>query len=318
MALGQREYMIPAKRTFCDVPSWDGSRGADVVIFGAANGTLYQPGTASHAAKSPAAVRQALDWFSVGREQFDFDCAQPLMGAAQVADYGDVETDAADSAANRRGIKAAAGRILGSGSIPVVLGGDDSVPIPVFEAYAEHGPPLTIVQVDAHIDWRDEIWGERFGYSSTMRRASEMSHIASLIQIGARGPGSARRSDVEDARTWGAKLFTARDVHRHGIGPAIAAIEPGSEVFLSIDVDGLDPALMPGVILPAFGGVSYQQMLDLFEGVAAKARLAGAAFVEYVPERDPTSIGAKAIGRLACCLIAHAFPHASAKHPNRR
>ena len=74
--------------------------------------------------------------------------------------------------------------------------------------------------------------------------------------------------------------------------------------MLAIDVDGIDPTVVPGVILPAFGGLSYQLMLDLIEGLAAKARIVGANFVEYVPERDPSGTGAQAIARLACCVIA--------------
>ncbi len=78
----------------------------------------------------------------------------------------------------------------------------------------------------------------------------------------------------------------------------------GAEVILSIDVDGIDPAVVPGVILPAFGGLGYQQVLDVIHGVAAKAQIVGAAFVEYVPEKDPTGSGAQAIARLASNVIA--------------
>ena len=106
------------------------------------------------------------------------------------------------------------------------------------------------------------------------------------------------------ATAWGAKIFTARDLHRAGLGPALAAVPEGGDAILSIDVDGIDPAVVPGVILPAFGGLGYRQMLDLIEGVAARARIVGACFVEYVPEQDPQGSGAQAIARLACNLIA--------------
>ena len=92
-------------------------------------------------------------------------------------------------------------------------------------------------------------------------------------------------------------------MHAEGIAPALAAVPEGASVILSIDVDGLDPSLVPGVILPAFGGLGYQQALDVIHGVAAKARIVGAAFVEYVPAQDPTKIGAKAIARLASTVI---------------
>jgi len=72
---------------------------------------------------------------------------------------------------------------------------------------------------------------------------------------------------------------------------------------LSIDVDGIDPAVVPGVILPAFGGLSYQQMLDVIHGVAERATIVAADFVEFVPQRDIQSRGAQAIARLVCNVI---------------
>jgi agmatinase len=86
--------------------------------------------------------------------------------------------------------------------------------------------------------------------------------------------------------------------------PAIDSIPNGAKVIFSIDVDGLDPTLMPGVILPAPGGIGYQQMLDLIEGVAQRAQIVGATFVEFVPENDIQGLGARAIARLASVLIA--------------
>lgn len=119
------------------------------------------------------------------------------------------------------------------------------MPIPVPEAYGGHDG-LTVVQVAAHIDWRDEIDGVTHGFSSTMRRASEMPHVERIVQIGARGPGSARADEVAAARAWGAVLHTARDLHARGVGPALDALPAGSDVYLAIDVDGIDPAVVPG------------------------------------------------------------------------
>ena len=111
-------------------------------------------------------------------------------------------------------------------------------------------------------------------------------------------------AELEDARSWGAYLHTARAVHAQGVAPALDRVPEGAEVILSIDVDGIDPSEVPGVILPAFGGLSYQQVLDVIHGVAAKARIVGATLVEYVPEKDPTGSGAQAIARLASNVIA--------------
>ena len=291
--------------TFCGLPFCGdlAALDADVAVFSASHGTPYKPGTASHAANAPAAVRGALGWYSANPAQFDFDSMTPVFGGARAVDCGEVPGDLEDGAGNRAAIRAAATAILDQGAVPLLLGGDDSVPIPFFEAYAGHSE-LFILQVDAHIDWRDEVQGVRHGFSSTMRRASEMSHVTGMVQLGARGPGSARRQEFEEARAWGSQIFTARDLHGAGLDPALAAIPEGAPVLLSIDVDGIDPSVMPGVILPAFGGLGYQQMLDVIQGVTAKARIVGALFVEYVPEADPSGSGATAIARLASNVIA--------------
>lgn len=277
---------------------------ARVAVFGAPHGTPYKSGTASHAANGAASVRGALSWHSVGAEQFDFDTMTPVFNGNTVVDCGDVGGDLDDGRVNRAAIREMTAAILSKDATPVLLGGDDSVPIPLIEAFAGHSENLCVVQIDAHIDWRHEIDGVTHGFSSTMRRASEMDHVSTIVQIGARGPGSARQSDLDDAKAWGVKFFTGRDVHKSGVQPAIDAIPAGADVVLAVDVDGLDPSLIPGVILPAFGGLNYQQMLDVIQGIAAKARIVGADFVEYVPERDPTGTGAQAIARLASAVIA--------------
>ncbi|GHD59349.1 agmatinase [Thalassobaculum fulvum] len=258
---------------------------------------------ATDAAEAPGAVRAALGWYGADTARWDFDAGGPLLGGATVVDLGDVPGDLHDGAANRAAISAAIGRTLIAGAVPLVLGGDDSVPIPVLEAYDGH-PGLTVVQVDAHIDWRHEVDGVTHGFSSTMRRASEMDHVKRIVQVGARGPGSARAEEVEAARAWGAVLHTARDVHAQGVAPALEAVPEGADVFLAIDVDGIDPSVVPGVILPAFGGLTYQQVLDVILGVAARGRIVGVDFVEYVPSKDPAGSGAKAIARLASVAVS--------------
>jgi agmatinase len=293
--------------TFCQVPFCDDldKLDADVAIFGAPHGTPYKPGVASHAAGGAAAVRGALSWYSANPEQFDFDSMNTLFGDADVVDCGDVAGDLADGAANRQAIQDTTSQILAQNALPILLGGDDSVPIPFIEAYGAAGyGNLTVLQVDAHIDWRHEVGGVTHGFSSTMRRCSEMAHVSNIIQIGARGPGSARKSDLGDAKDWGVQFFTGRDVYQSGLITAINAVPEGSNVILAIDVDGIDPTVVPGVILPAFGGLTYQDMLELIHGVAARARIVGADFVEFVPEQDPTGRGAQAIARLLSNVIA--------------
>ncbi len=151
-----------------------------------------------------------------------------------------------DNAGNRARIEARTREILVDGAVPILIGGDDSLPIPFFAAFADHGP-IWILQIDAHIDWRDEIAGERHGYSSPMRRASEMPHVAGLIQVGLRSVGSARDVEIDAARAFGSRFVTAREIHAAGVEAALRHLPEGARVVITLDCDGLDPGIMTGV-----------------------------------------------------------------------
>ncbi len=299
--------MLRPDKTFCDLPHAEladlAANGADLAILGAAHGTPYRPGTPSHACDGAAAIRGALEWYSTRRTHLDMDHGGPLLRSVDAVDLGDVGTSPDDDGvANRAAIREAVAAVRAAGTVPLLLGGDDSVPIPFFEGFS--GDAVWILQIDAHLDWRHEVEAVTHGFSSTMRRASEMAQVRGIVQVGARGVGSARAPELAEAEKWGAQIFPMRRVHKEGLGPVLAAIPEGSRVILNIDADGLDPALCPGVLSPAYGGLSYQQMLDLIEGVAARGTIAGATMVEYVAANDPRGLGAHALARLLCNLIA--------------
>ena len=170
-------------------------------------------------------------------DHWNFDFDGPLLGDSGFgfADLGDLPATPDDGPGNRARIEAATQAILAAGAVPVMIGGDDPVPIPFIAGFAEAGP-LTIVQVDAHIDWRNQREGERLGYSSTMRRASEMAHVEAIVQVGMRGLGSARKAEVDDA--WpgepgscdGARIPPHRPRHASSptSAPALAASSPST------------------------------------------------------------------------------------------
>jgi agmatinase len=160
-----------------------------------------------------------------------------------------------------------------------------------------------VLQIDAHIDWRDEVGGERLGLSSTMRRASEMAHVAGIVQVGQRGTGSARVGDVQDALDWGVQFVPAGAVARVGVGQAVDLIPEGAEVIICLDVDALDPSVMPAVIGRTAGGLSYWQVLELVAGVAEKARIAGFDMVEFMPKRDVDGLGAGLAAQLLAAVL---------------
>ena len=277
---------------------------ADVAIIGVPYATPYDAGKAGQWAGAPAALRAAISADAARLDHYDFDLGGPLLGdgRARVVDCGDVAGDAADAEGNRQRITAAIRAILEAGAVPIVIGGEHSVPIPVFAAFEGRGP-LSVVHVDAHIDWRDEVGGNRHGLSSPMRRASEMPWIEGMVQVGMRGVGNARSGEVADARAWGSHLITAREVAERGIGVALERLPEGADCLVSIDCDGLDPAVMPAVMSPAPGGLTYQNLIDLIHGIAAKGRIAGLDLVEFAPARDPSGLAALTAARIICNVI---------------
>jgi agmatinase len=125
-----------------------------------------------------------------------------------------------------------------------------------------------------------------------------MPQVERIVQVGQRAIGSARPGDFADAKAWGVIFVPADAVHEHGIAPVLDAVPAGAQVLLTLDCDGLDPTIMPGVIAPAPGGLTYWQAIGILRGIAAKARIAAFDLVEFVPERDVAGLGALTAARI--------------------
>lgn len=275
---------------------------ADIVIFGADCATPY-PSVGAYCAGGPAAMRAGSADYAGDLSKVNFDLGGPVLPAnVRAADAGDLPVDETRPAENRAQIEQASRAILVAGAVPVLLGGDDSLPIPLLRAFEGRGP-LTILQIDAHIDWRTEVEGEPLGLSSTMRRASEMGHVERIIQVGARGIGSAGMDAFADAQAWGAQFVPAHELASGGLARAIELIPEAADVVICFDCDALDPAIMPAVIAPTAGGLSYGQALQLISGVAGKARIAGFDLVEFMPERDVHGTGARTAAQLLTSVL---------------
>ena len=276
---------------------------AGMAIIGAAGCTPYAS-VGFYCANGPAAIRAAGSAYAANLAHVNFDLGGPVLPlGAEAVDAGDLPQDPADPAGNRARIFGAVSQVLDRRGVPLLIGGDDSVPIPMLEAFGARRRSFSILQIDAHIDWRDEVGGERLGLSSTMRRASEMDHVAQIIQVGQRGLGSAREQDLEDALNWGVGFVPAGEVAREGVWRAVDLIPDGSEVIICLDVDALDPAIMPAVIGRTAGGLGYWQVLELIGAVAEKARIAGFDMVELMPDRDIDGQGALVAAQLLAGVI---------------
>jgi agmatinase len=244
--------------------------------------------------EAAAALRRQSQSYALSLRHYDFDFEGDLFAGREVrvVDCGDLVMEPADHRADLRAITAAVQAILRRGAVPMVLGGDHGTPIPVLQAYEGQGP-LCVVQIDAHLDYRDEREGFREGYSSQMRRAAEMPWVGGLMQIGLRGVGSGRREEHEAARRRGSVLVRAQELHQTGVARVLRRLPKAKQYYITIDADGLDPAIAPGVFYPSPGGVDYFEMTDLMRGIARRGRICGIDFCEVVPAldvRDLTSI----------------------------
>lgn len=279
-------------------------RTPHAVIFGAGHGSTYPGKDSSGYVLAADAIRAASQDDAPLVEHWDFDLGGPLFDGKPVSciDAGDIPTTMHDNAGNRAQIEAKTREVLSMPAVPILLGGDCSVTIPFLAGFADYGP-VWILQIDAHIDWRDEVHGERYGYSSPMRRASEMPHVDGIVQVGLRSVGSARLTDIEAARAYGSRFVTAREVHAEGVEAALRHIPEGARVVVTLDCDSLDPGIMPGVAARTPGGLTYTQVIDLIAGLGRRARIAGFDLVELYPPADIDGLSAVAAARLLVNVI---------------
>jgi len=280
---------------------------ADIAVIGMPFGAAYGPRSFTNdQSNAPQALRELSDRMVRAPEHYDFDIDGPLLqGRSDIRfiDCGDVLPSLDKPGAHYAQLEAVNRELRKGGALPIVLGGDHGINTPALRGYSDEGP-ITLVHVDAHLDWRDEVNGVKEGLSSPIRRASEMGHVDRIIQIGLRAQGSARPADLQAARDYGAELVTAYELHDIGMDAVLERIPDGGRYYLSIDADGLDPTIMPAVDGPAPGGVTFVQARKLIHGLVKKGRVVGMDIVEIQPAKDvPSKVTCVTAGRLIVNLI---------------
>lgn len=281
---------------------------ADIAFLGIPFGSAYSvPEIVNDQTNMPAAMRRATDRIVRSIERYDFDLGGPLYDNKPIraVDCGDVTADINDLKAHSQRAEAVIRNILAAGALPIVIGGDHAIPIPVLRAMDGEGP-ITLIQIDQHIDWRDDVNGVRDGLSSPIRRASEMAHVGEIFQIGLRATGSARTEEVEAARAYGSHLISAYELHDHGMEAVLKRIPDGGRYYLTVDLDGMDPSIAPGVAAPCPGGVTFPQARQLIHGLVKKGQVVGMDVVEITPRHDVNQITCITAGRLIVNLIGAA------------
>ena len=246
----------------------------------------FQPG----AATAPQAIRAALRCHSSNTwTEGGLDVAEP--GA--LIDAGDLDFTGLDAAGIRARIEAGAAEILEAGSAPLVLGGDHSITYPVVRAMARRYPDLAVLHFDAHSDLYDSYEGNRFSHACPFARIMEERLASRLVQVGIR---TLSRHQREQAERFGVEIHEMR----HWGGP-IELLFAGP-LYISLDIDVLDPAFAPGISHPEPGGLSVRDVLAIIQRVRAE-RLVGADVVEFNPVNDASPrtglVAAKFVKELA-------------------
>ncbi|MGW6659603.1 arginase family protein [Rhodococcus sp. NPDC055024] len=283
---------------------------ATFAVVGIPHGSPYQmSGVHSDAANAPRIFRERVNARFAGHaDRHDFDLGGTLFGETNctLVDVGDVDADPRDLHGSSVAATEVVKSMLQRGTIPIILGGDDSVPIICARAYESENPVINVLQIDAHIDFRDNVNGVKDGYSSPIRRMAEMPWVGQIVQVGSRATGSARGDDVVDARRAGNVIITADEVHRQGAEVVFSAMNADLPWFVTFDVDGLDPTIAPGTSCPLPGGLDFRQASEILNEVGRRFGLAGIDVVEHFPSLDLRDMTSLTLGRLLISLIGNA------------
>lgn len=289
---------------------WD-NIAADAAILGVPYdmGTQYRSG----ARFGPRAIREASTLFSFGHSgayDYEDDTVYLPRDKVRIVDLGDADIVHTDTAKSHENTRFAVRKILKSGALPVILGGDHAVHAPVIEAFDGRGP-IHIVHIDAHLDFVDERHGVRYGHGNPLRRAAETKHVVGMTQLGIRNVSSSNRSDYEAALGFGSRILSVLQFRALGVARVLDLIPAGMNYYVTIDIDGFDPSIAPGTGTPSHGGFLYYEVLELLKGVAARGRVIGMDLVEVAPAYDPSGITAFLAAQLLLNFLGFVFHNRS-------
>jgi agmatinase len=276
--------------------------GVDAVVYGIPFDTAmsYRPGQRH----GPEAIRSASALLRPYNPALELDVVEALS----IVDYGDLPVSPGDTQRTYAQVEEALAPILDAGAFPLALGGDHSVTLAELRALARRHGPLALVQLDAHGDTWDEYFGQKHFHGTTFLRAAEegLLDTAASVQAGMRGSVYGA-SDLQAARDLGFTVLTSDELRAlgpSGFGELVLGRTAGKRVFLSFDVDFLDPAFAPGTGTPEVGGFTTAEALALLRRLRGIA-LAGCDVVEVSPPYDgPGQVTALAAANVAYELLS--------------
>ena len=209
----------------------------------------------------------------------------------QVADIGDVAINTFNLKASIEIIEAAYDSIAAAACSPLTLGGDHTIVLPILRALKRRHGPIGVVHVDAHADVNDHMFGEKIAHGTPFRRLVEEEVVdpKRVVQIGLRATGYAA-DDFDWPREQGFRVVQAEECWHKSLTPLMAEVREqvgGGPVYISFDIDGLDPAFAPGTGTPEIGGLTIMQGIEVIRGCRG-LDVVGGDLVEVAPPYDAT------------------------------
>ena len=287
--------------TYARLPRLDQVERADVAVVGVPfdTGVSYRPGArfgGNHIREASRLLRP-------------YNPAQDTSPFAnlQVADAGDLAVNPFNINEAIETIQAGALDLTEGGTRLLTLGGDHTIALPLLRAAAERaGEPVAMLHFDAHLDTWDTYFGAEYTHGTPFRRAVEEGILdtEAISHVGTRGPLYGKK-DLEDDRRFGFGIVTSSDVFRQGVDEVVAKLRDrigNRPLYISVDIDVLDPAHAPGTGTPEAGGITSREMLEILRGMRGM-NLIGADVVEVAPAYDHADITAVAASHVAYDLI---------------
>jgi agmatinase len=287
--------------TFARLPRIDQVTHADVAVVGVPfdSGVSYRPG----ARFGPAAVREASRLLRPYHPELDVS----PFAEMQVVDAGDIAVNPFNIGEAIETLQQEAEALQANGTRLVTVGGDHTIALPLLRAAAKRHGPVALLHFDAHLDTWDTYFGEPYTHGTPFRRASEEGILdtSALSHVGTRGPLYGKR-DLEEDRRLGFGIVTSGDVMRRGVTETVDALRQrigDRPLYISVDIDVLDPAHAPGTGTPEAGGMTSRELLEILRGLR-DLNLIGADVVELAPAYDHAEITAIAASHVAYDLVS--------------
>ncbi|APF40589.1 agmatinase [Neomicrococcus aestuarii] len=288
--------------TYARLPRLDQVEQADLKIVGVPfdTGVSYRPGArfgANHIRESSRLIRPYNP--AVDLSPFEH---------IQVADAGDMAVNPFNINEAIETIQQNALDLTADGSKLLTLGGDHTIALPLLRAASERaGEPVAMLHFDAHLDTWDTYFGAEYTHGTPFRRAVEEGILdtEAISHVGTRGPLYGKR-DLEDDRRFGFGIITSSDVYYQGVAEVVDKLRQrigNRPLYISIDIDVLDPAHAPGTGTPEAGGITSRELLEIIRGLRGM-NLVGADLVEVAPAYDHAEITGVAGSHVAYDLIS--------------